>query len=774
MKVDFCTAWRFKRSDGEWKNIALPHDAMLCEERDEKCHNGKQSGYFPGGKYIYEKDFQIKKEDADKNLKLLFEGVYQNCKVFINEKEVTSHKYGYTEFIADISVYIKEGKNTVRVTVDNSLEPNCRWYSGSGIYRNVSLLIDELDVPFISTKSISPAVIEVRCDSETEIEIFDGDTSVYKGFGGEITIPNAKLWSEETPDLYTCFAKNGNKSVKTKFGIRTLSWDCVKGLCINGKRTLLRGGCIHHDNGVLGACGFAQAERRRIRILKQAGYNAIRSAHNPMSRAMLDACDELGMYVMDECFDGWYTPKNYHDYSRYFESQWKNDLESMVYKDINHPCVIMYSIGNEVSETATQKGVDICGELAGYVRSLDGTRPVTCGINVLLNVYANMGMGVYKEKGDYKPEPLPLKTKNYKEKKTGSAFFNAMAQKLGGLMFFMSKGSKGDKALRGAAGKLDITGVNYAGSRFDDDMKKYPDRMMVASETMVTDLPYNWERVKKYPGVIGDFVWAAWDYLGEACVGDWTYHSYEGLPLLAGSGTIDITGKITAENYYQQVIWGLYNKPYICVQPLNHSGETPSKSSWRFTNAIESWTWHGFEGKKAVIEVFSSAYAVRLEINDKEIATKKLKDYKTKFSAIYNSGTVTAIALDKSGNEISRNSLKTGGLKVKLTATPEKTVLNADGQDLCFIPIEFTDENGELLPYIEREVKVNVNGNAVLQGLGSAVCKTNESYLCNTFTAYRGRVLAVVRAGTDKGNAEVTISSDGVETISFIIEVKNS
>lgn len=770
MILDFNREWLL--SDGKnKKTVNLPHDAMLGEKRNENCHNSKQSGYFPGGNYTYKKQFEISEADIEKQIELLFEGVYQNCKVFINDKEVCCHKYGYTEFKIAISKFLIVGLNTVTVTVDNSLEPNCRWYSGSGIYRPVWMLVNELEEPEIYTKSYNPAVINVNCDNETEVEIFDGITSVYKGKGGEIQIKNAKLWSEENPYLYTCIAKKGDLETKTTFGIRKLSWDTKNGLCVNGERILLRGGCIHHDNGILGACGFAEAERRRIKILKEAGYNAIRSAHNPMSRIMLDACDEIGMYVMDECFDGWYTPKNYHDYSRYFYNEWKKDLASMIKKDLNHPSVIMYSIGNEVSETHEQKGVDICGELAEFVRNIDKTRPVTCGVNVLLNVYANFGLGVYKEKGDYKAEPLPEKNKHYREKKTGSAFFNAMAQKLGGLMFFMSKGKKGDKACRGAAEKLDIIGFNYAGSRFEEDVINYPNRMMVASETMVTDLPYNWERVKKYPAVVGDFVWAAWDYLGEAGVGDWTYHSYKGLPLLAGSGTIDITGKITAESYYQQVIWGLYDKPYICVQPVNHSKETPTKSSWRFTNAIDSWTWHGFENEKAVVEVFSNAYAIKLVLNGKEIATRKLKKFKTKFTTEYQGGTLEAIALDKSGNEISKNSLVTGEKNIKLTVKPDKTTLKADGQDLCFIPIEFTDKNGELLPYMEQSVSVKVDGVAVLQGLGSALCKTDERYDSNTFTSFRGRVLAVVRSGYEKGNVKVTIESEGLKSVTANLEV---
>ena len=542
-------------------------------------------------------------------------------------------------------------------------------------------------------------------------------------------------------------------------------------MLVNGQRILLRGGCIHHDHGVLGACEYYDAEERRIRILKENGFNAVRIAHNPASQITLDICDKLGMYVMNETFDGWYVPKTYHDYARWFEAEWKNDLSAMVESSRNHPCVIMYSTGNEVSETATQKGAQVARMLTDFVHSLDNTRPVTAGVNVLLNVYANMGMGVYKDKGDYKPEPLPRKG-GYKEKKTGSAFFNAMAQKLGPLMFFMSKGSKGDKACLGAANGLDILGLNYASSRYDEDAVKYPDRMMVGSETMVADLPYNWERVKKYPQVVGDFVWSAWDYLGEACIGDWTYHSYKGLPLLAGQGMIDITGKPLASMYFMQIVWGLRKKPFIGVRPVNHANEAPSTGAWQFTNAIDSWSWQGFEGTKATVEVYADAAAVRLKLNGSEVGTKPVKKYKALFKVAYQPGTLTAEAMDDKGNVISSHSLTTAGEETVLSVKPEKKVLCANDQDLCYLPIEFTDKAGNLKPYVEQKVEITVDGVVTLAGFGSALCKTDEVFDKNYHISYRGRALAVLRAGNVPGKAFVTVRSPGVEPVTVEVEVK--
>lgn len=759
MELDFCKGWTFHKIGYAAIPVDLPHDAMLLEERDGSCQNGVNTGYFPGGKYQYEKQFVLTDADIKKNISIHFEGVYQNCTISLNGRDVGRHRYGYSAFDVDLTEAALAGENRLIVSVDNSLEPNCRWYSGSGIFRPVQLLIREdpwiRDVE-VKTLSIEPARINVQvtCSqkSQVRVAIYDGDRLVAEDQPGVIEVPDAKLWTAETPYLYECRVQTPTDEKRIEIGIRGLVWSAKQGLLVNGQQVLLRGGCIHHDHGVLGACEYYDAEERRIRILKENGFNAVRIAHNPASQITLSICDRLGIYVMDETFDGWYIPKTYHDYARWFAKDWKADVEAMVVSAKNHPSVIMYSIGNEVSETADMKGVEVGAMLTDYVHGLDDSRPVTAGINVLLNVYTHMGMGVYKEKGDYEAIPLEEK-KGYKEKKTGSAFFNAMAQKLGALMFFMSKGKKGDKACRDIAEKLDILGLNYASSRYDADVIRYPDRMMVGSETMVADLAYNWARVKKYPQLIGDFVWSAWDYLGEACLGDWTYHSYEGLPLLAGQGMIDITGKPLAAMYYMQIVWGLRKEPFVCVRPLNHAKESPSAGAWQFTNAIDSWTWHGYEGSKAVVEVFADADYVQLECNGSLIGKKKVKNMRCKFSLKYQPGSIKARAMDAGGREIASTTLCSGKAQPRLTVIPEPM------QELTYLPITFTDEDGILLPYIEQKVTVETDGPELL-GLGSALCKTNESYLSSAFTSYRGRLLAVVR-----GHGIVTIASKDVETI---------
>lgn len=775
MIFEFNDDWTLTKENGESFIVQLPHDAMLTESRYASCRNAVQSGYLPGGKYRYSKCFRLSQEDLHKNIKLHFDGVYRNAVVKVNGHTVAENRYGYSPFTADISEKVVDGENSVVVLADNSLVPNCRWYSGSGIYRPVHLEIADKNAPTflkIKTVSYSPAIIEIDTDDEAEVFVFDSeDQLVASGRKGRYEVKSPNLWSDETPYLYTCTVCRGGEKLSRRFGIRMLEWSGKTGLLVNGKEVLLRGGCIHHDNGVLGACSFADAEERRVKILKEQGFNALRMAHNPASEFLLDACDRIGMYVMDEAFDGWYVPKEYHDFSRSFFDEYKSVLKAMVDKDYNHPSVIMYSVGNEVTETAEKRGIALCGEMRDYLHELDDTRPVTCGINVLLDVYARLGIGVYKDKDEYKTKPLP-ENKKYREKKSGSAFFNYWAAKLGKLFFVLSKGHLAEKVVCDITPSLDIVGLNYASSRYDIDAKKYPDRLMVGSETMSGDLPYNWSRVLKHKQLIGDFVWSAWDYIGETCMG-WTYQSYKGLPLLSGQGMIDITGLPLAQMAFMQVVWGLRKAPYIAVRPLNHSGETPSKGAWQFTNALPSWTWHGFEGKKTVVEVYAASDFVRLILNGREIGTKKVVGNKALFSVNYEAGTLTAIALDSNKRETDRAELKSGGHDEVLTVRCDRLSLSPNGRDLCFAEIEFTDGQGNLLPYIEQRIDIEIDGEAVtLQGFGSALTKTDEVFVNTHHNSYRGRALAVFRAGRNPGKATITISSGNVESVSLCLEVK--
>lgn len=762
MERDFCKGWTFYKENGTGQVVNLPHDAMLSEQRTVHCHNGDKTGYFPGGKYYYEKEFCLTEKEAAGYVAIRFGGVYRHATVLLDGTIMAEHRYGYTEFTVDLSSKVTAGVHKITVIADNSLEPNSRWYSGSGIYRPVRLITkphEHIRELYVETISVDPAVITVYCDiSDAKIEILDGEAIVAQGTPGQITIPGAKLWSAETPNLYTCRATWDTDVKEVRFGIRSLLFSAQEGFCVNGQRVLLRGGCIHHDNGILGACSFADAEERKVRILKECGYNAIRSAHNPCSSELLDACDRLGMYVLDEAYDGWYTPKTHHDVSRTFWQDYRDDLERMVRRDRCHPAVILYSIGNEVTEVGTEKGVALAREMVQIIHRLDPTRPVTCGVNTMLTAWSNMGIALYKDNGEYQAVPLGEDTiKNLPD--SGSAKFNALSMQLGKLLNFQTKGKQADRALVGISGELDVLGLNYGQSRYDKELRLYPGRLLLGTETYIDDLPYNWKRVQDNPAVLGDFCWTAFDYLGEASLGYWSYPSEKGLPLLAGCGAVDILGCPDAINGFQQIVWGLRKHPVIAVQPLNHWKEKPIRKAWRFTNAVSSWTWPGCENRKAAVEVYSDAEFIELRCNGQKIARKRVNNFRATFQVKYIPGKLEAVAQDGNGKEISRSTLQTAGTP-QLHITPEKTCLRANGQDLCYVLVELKDENGILVPLDDVLMSAKVTGSATLQGFGSARCITEENYLSGIQTTYQGRCLAVLRAGYEAGTAQLQICTE--------------
>jgi len=815
-KLNFNRDWTFYKDGHEEtsQTIDLPHDAMISEPRDPECKNGMNTGYFPGGKYWYVKTFELPKAYKNQSVVFEFEGVYRNANVTINGEEAAYCPYGYTNFYVPASKYLKPGaKNVIKVFVDNADEPNSRWYTGSGIYRPVSMyVLDPLHIDLngikVGTVSYAPEKIEVKVKVVNDLENdkeFGITTEIL--FGGKVVasnkqkssarskgkadivipldIPNAALWNADHPDLYQCRVKlsNGDEVVEA-FGIRLIDWDSKNGFCINGETVKLAGACIHHDNGPLGACAFPTAEERRIRILKEQGFNAIRSSHNPCSKTMLEACDRYGMYVMDEYADMWFIPKTKFDYSRVQADWWEQDLKDMVDKDYNHPSVVMYSSGNEVSETALPRGVEVSKKYADRFRALDGTRPVTCGINLMLDYLISKGLGIYKESGDNPAEKLSSSAKADGRKKgkkkdstkpSGSAFINNLLNSLDKIMGLLATMPSVDKVTKEAFATLDIAGYNYAALRYAKDGKKYPERVIVGAETFIKNIGYNWNLVESLPHVIGDFVWVGWDYLGEACIGAWNYEK-NGYPgLAAGSGTIDMTGFVTPQQAYLKTVWNKDRMPYVCVRPVNHSGEPHTPSTWRLTNALESWTWNGCEGRKAEVEIYSAAPMVELLVNGRSIGKKKCgakKAYKALFKTIYQPGELTAVSYDDSGREIGRKTLLTAGGEDVLTVTAEQNELRANGEDLAYINIALTDSNGSIKVLREDRLTVKVEGAGTLAALGNSAGRTEETYFQATHRAFEGRALGIIKAGYKAGKIGVKISAAGFEPKRVEITVK--
>ena len=744
------------------KPVTLPHDAQITEKRGADISNGGH-GYFPGGVYTYEKRFLAPEAWADKTVILEFEGVYKNATVSLNGKEIAFHAYGYTRFFVELEELNIGGENTLTVVADNSKLPNSRWYSGSGIYRPVWVYVCEKDglrpeSVKLSTVSIDPTVIKVESPIpvKAEVEGVSGEGTCF-----ELTIPNARLWSAETPDLYTAKITSSEDETEVTFGIRQVTWS-NKGLFINGKETLLRGGCIHHDSGILGAATYAESEERRVRILKENGFNAIRSSHNPASSALLDACDRLGMYVMDETFDMWYNRKTPYDYGCDWTENWEVDTAAMVERDFNHPSVILYSIGNEVAEPVDPKGVGAGKAQIDLCHRLDPSRPVTCGTNLMILSRAAKGQGIYQDGEQNTGAEGKKQTEDPSKVKNASLMFNIMTSFIGSNMNKAGNSKKVDELSSPFLDALDIAGYNYGSGRYPLEGKAHPDRVVFGSETFPQDICKNWKMVKQYPYLIGDFMWTSWDYLGEAGIGAWSYTG--GMPfnrpypwVLGGAGVIDILGNPDGSCKYASVVWGLEKNPVIAVRPVNHPGVRPSKSSWRGTNAILSWSWAGCEGNKAEVEIFSDADSVELLLNGRSCGKRKLKECKTMFKLKYAPGTLTAVAYDAAGKEIGRSELSSAKGPFTLAVRPEKSAVKPG--EIVFVPVNIEGANGIVEANADREISVTVVGGELL-AFGSANPCTAEEYHVGRFTSYYGRALAVVRAG-ESGQLTVTVSAQG-------------
>ena len=762
------------------KPVTLPHDAMLAEPRTALSAGGTNTGWYEGYDYEYQRTLTVPENELADTHILEFEGVYHNAEVWLNGQKAAFRPYGYTNFYVDCAPYLHAGENELRVIARNADQPNSRWYSGAGIYRPVQLWTAKgahitLNGVKIRTLSLQPAIVEVRVKTTAPGTVrltVDDLPAMQQESDGEavftLTLDNARLWTPETPNLYTCRVSFADDEVTETFGVRKVEWG-TDGFLLNSKRYIIQGACIHHDNGLLGAVCDPDAVARKVRLLKENGYNAIRSAHNPCSKALLAECDRQGMLVMDEYIDHWYIHKTEHDYVDYFAEWWQQDLTDMVEKDYNHPCVVLYSTGNEVSETAQKRGITLTKEMTDFLHGLDDSRPVTCGVNIFFNFLSSIGFGVYSDEKAKKEAERAEKAKQRgekaaKKKAVGSQFFNNLAGLLGDE--FMKRGAtlhSCDVKTRDAFANMDIAGYNYGIYRYKHDLKKYPQRLILGSETFCNDAYKFRELAKQEPRLVGDFVWAGMDYLGEVMVGSWEYADYaetfDGGPgwVSAGSGRIDLTGKPLGEALYTRVALEADNGPYIAVCPVNHTGDRHSPSAWKMTNAMPSWSWTGCEERKANVEVYARAARVELVLNGHTVGSKTLKnDCLARFSIPYESGTLEAVSYDAADHEIGRCKLQSAGGATSLTLDAEEPA--AQTGHLCYVRLRYTDENGITKPLARGNIQVQVRG-GTLVGLGSACPFNKHSYLDSETDTYYGEALAIVRMGD--GDAMTIAASDG-------------
>lgn len=759
--------------------VTLPYDAMIREKRDRDCPAGAQSGFYPGGKYIYEKTFTAPEEWKTQDVSLEFEGVYGTARIWINGSLAAANRNGYVGFTVDLKPWLKYGEeNIVRVEVDNASQPNSRWYTGSGIYRDVNLLTgskvyiprDQLRVTTVSV-SDEIAVVEVCAvlknitgrgiEAECEIELCSGGAVVAEErqkvvFQAErketvrvrIPVLSPKKWSPEHPDLYECrFRTKIDEETcditSAAFGIRILALDPVRGFQINGNTVKLRGACIHHDNGIIGAETFPEAEWYRCSRLKEAGFNALRSSHHPMGRAMLEACDRLGMLVMDELTDVWNRHKNPYDDAGIFEEEAEQWITHMVAKDYNHPSVIFYSVGNEIQEAGTKQGAQINRFLCNKIHELDATRYTTNALNglncagkrlkvIMKDVMEHFGTGTMSQGSGGGSNVL-------------NSFMSLMSGEKGD---FFAKHPLLTEALEECAQSCDATGLNYLSGRYLLEHELHPGKTVIGTETYPGDIEHLWSLVEENPHVIGDFTWAGYDYIGEAGVG--IFH-YDGKPnfssiypeRLGYIGDIDLIGNRRPISHFRETVYGLTDVPYIAVERMEHIGQTSSRTAWMFKDNISSWTWTGWEGAEAAVDVYSSADEVELFLNGKSLGRKpagKKHHFTAVYQVPYEPGVLRAAAYC-GGKNVGEYQLETAG---NATALCAEQVTSENGE-LAYVKVWLADDRGVRNPLEKKQIHAAVSGNGKLEGFGTANPSNEEDYFAAAVTTYEGYAMAAVR-----------------------------
>lgn len=773
LELNFDDGWLFHRGalpggedpsldDRSWDQIDLPHDWSIADlpgtnsPFDSTVINGVASGFTRGGTAWYRKYFTIPRTEKGERILIRFDGVYKNSDVWVNGAHIGNHYYGYTGFQYDVTDFVNfSGENLLAVKVNNDAI-TCRWYSGSGIYRHVWLIstpalhFDPSGL-YITTTGVSEerAAVNIQAVVRNQsgearhpvirFEIVNAENKVVaageKGCSvqeGERTtldqvleITEPELWDPDSPYLYRLVAgiSQGMRVMDTisqKFGIRSISFDAAAGFRLNGKVTELRGGCMHHDNGPLGARAYDRAEERKIELLKAAGFNAVRFAHNPPSREILDACDRLGVMAVDEAFDVWQYGKLENDYSLYFDSLWRSDLKSMILRDRNHPSIIMWSTGNEIRNAGSAEVASVCDSMSRLVHSLDPTRPVTAAVNHVSRA----------------KDP------------------------------FLSH--------------LDVCGYNYAAGLYTDDHLHVPERVMYGSESYPPEAWDYWQGVKDNSWVIGDFVWTAFDYLGEASIG---WRGYPQKPdfypwHLAYCGDLDVCGSRRPQSYYRQTIWDdkpvafLFVKPPRPSFPLNP--EKAEWSKWDWPDVVGSWNFEGYESTPLLVSAYTNCEEAELFLNGMSLGRKKnTREDKNiiQWSVPYQPGELKITGY--TGNETAAGSvLKTAGNPVEIRLTADRDVLKADGQDLSFIIVGLIDSNGIMNPGAENRINFTIRGPGEIMALANADPTSTESFRGTFRKAWRGRCLAIVRSGKDKGEIRLGASADGFVEKEIVIKAE--
>lgn len=770
--------------------VAIPHDALRDHPRSPQNDGGVHSGYIPGGVFVYERSFDVPTAWAERTVLLEFEGVYRDAVVYVNGDFAAHEPNGYAAFTVPLDGFLRFGE-TNTVTVEARAHRDSRWYTGAGIYRPVHLVVAgpvhlALDGTTVTSPDIDDdrAIVEIASrvtnatrhtrttriawdvlapgDDGARAVVATGSAPVTVLPGSDavarvrLAVPAPALWSPDAPALHEVRVRlmDGDADLDedaVPFGIRRLQLDAAHGLRINGERVDLRGACVHHDNGPLGAITHPVAEDRKVRLLKEAGFNAIRSAHNPASRALLDACDRHGMLVMDELSDVWTKAKTGFDASIGFDRRWERDVAALVAKDRNRPSVVLYSIGNEILELATPHGATWSRRLAEEFRRLDPTRFVTNGIN---GVIANL---------ERQEEMLG---------EVSDADPNTLMAGLGEQMAASNASDLVTRSTEESAAVLDVVGFNYGDSRYELDAALFPNRIIVGSETFPDRIATLWAQVERLPHVIGDFTWTGFDYIGEAGIGRVEYTDVEGYRstgtagpfpyLLAQCGDIDVTGHRTPASLYREIAFGLRAEPAIAVHRPQHHGRPVEKTPWSWDDAVSTWSWGADAGAPVTVDVYAGAGATEVELlrDGASLGVAPVGDPRpliARFETAFHPGELVAIAR-RDGVETGRTALRTAG-PVSLVAAAEEDVLDA-ASGLAYVAISLVDDAGVRAADRDVEVTVALEGPGELAGLGSGAARTTESFAGPSRRTHDGRLLAIVRP-TGSGTITLTATAEG-------------
>jgi beta-galactosidase len=787
-------AWRFHRGeianaeatdcdDTGWRVLDLPHDWSIEDlptgagkgitgPHDPNTPEGSDVGYVRGGIGWYRRILSDAERPAGSGLELIVHGAQQECDIWVNGAHVAFQPHGYIPARVEIGAHLRPRPqaNVIAIRVSNP-ERNSRWYSGAGLYRNVTLRGHEdlyvptwgarLDTVWLEGERANVHVrVQVRNDSATprdadvdvELTAPDGTTSRHalsqirlaagttEWINSWLWLKDAQPWSPETPRLYRARVRvrDGDRVVDeytTHFGVRTVAVSAERGFLLNGKPVELRGANLHHDNGLLGARAFPDAERRRVRLMKANGYNAIRTAHNPPSIAFLDACDETGLLVIDEFSDSWQLPKKPNGYQRYFDTHAERDLTTMIARDFNHPAIVLWSIGNEIPERFNPAGVVVGRRLAEIVRREDPRRFVTASVN---QIWEDPSTGGKWEVND--------------------AAFSV----------------------------LDVGGYNYRWQKYESDHARHPLRVMYAAESYPNEAWENWQAVEKLPYVIGDFVWTAMDYLGESGIGHTAYveasqplnndqdAAHMAWPVWnAWCGDLDLIGDKKPQSRYRDVVWRRSALEILVHEPIP-PGKKEKVGSWGWPAELPTWNWPGQEGQPLQVSVYTRAQRVRLGLNGRVLGEQDVDSEKgicARFVVPWEAGTLKATTFN-ADQVVATKELRTSGPAARLSVSPEANEVCADPAALVFVPISVVDAAGDLVPDASLPLTVEVEGEARLCALGSGDPADVESLSDATTRTFRGRALAILRATGKSGSVRLRVSAPGLPSARADVVVK--